>query len=157
MDVRAWTSTQAAKHYCTTLLAMTSWLANAYTFRKASPQPVGTFNPETTVGGYSILIMSLHHISWNVNMFHCSGTHGPRKMILTQATAYPGGEHQCALAAGAPVVNLLDPRCEKVLPRQSHSNWEPSICEHGRNNGVCTSIGTSLLSCVFKHGSLVLG
>lgn len=43
----------------------------------------------------------------------------------------------------------------KILPRQSHTYWEASIGVHGRNSGVCFSIGAKWLSDMINHGMLV--
>ena len=40
---------------------------------------------------------------------------------------------------------------------RSHTYWEPSIGEHGRSGGVCTSIGAPLVQHVYSFGTLVPG
>ena len=98
--------------------------------------------------------MSLSIISWNVNGFH-SGTRGPKKLILRQKL-------QPALVGQVDVLLLQEhklsasqtSKCGKVLAGHFHTYWEPSIGEHGRRGGVCTSIGASLLQHVYMHGTL---
>ena len=57
-----------------------------------SPYTTTTFflnvnREQTVVQGLLVYAMSLHIVSWNVNGFHASGTHGPRKLIETEALA----------------------------------------------------------------------
>lgn len=106
--------------------------------------------------GLPLLLKSLHNISWNVHRFHSTKTQGPKKLILRQ-------ELQPALVGWMDMLLLQKhklsaaqtSRCGKVLPRCSHTYWEPSIAEQGRSGPMCTSIRTSLMHCVFGGGTLV--
>ncbi|MCO5594066.1 hypothetical protein L7F22_048087 [Adiantum nelumboides] len=100
--------------------------------------------------------MDMHLLSWNVNGMHFTSSSGPRNLRLCK---------EISTHASRPVDILLvqehklsyahTQRCGKLLPRGSHTFWEPAMGDHLSSGGVCKSVGSCWLARVRDHGTLV--